>query len=60
MVRHMTESAAPKVAEVWDDVPGWCNQPDTQEARRDFRYRFARTVEDPIDLLKDTLNRLPA
>ena len=50
------ESAAAKVAEVWDDVPGWWNQPEVQEAREYFCHRFARTVENPIQVLKEALS----
>jgi putative transferase (TIGR04331 family) len=50
------ESAASKLAEVWDDVPGWWHQPDVQEALEYFRHRFARTVENPIQVLKEALS----
>lgn len=49
------ESAAAKVAEVWDDVAGWWNRPEVQEARRYFCERFARLPENPIQILKEAL-----
>ena len=49
------ESAAAKVAEVWNDVPGWWNQPKIQEARAYFCYHFARMPEDPLSVLKEAL-----
>ena len=49
------ESAAAKMSEVWDDVPGWWNQQDIQEAREYFCNQFSRTVDRPIQLLKETL-----
>lgn len=50
------ESAAAKVVEIWDDVPSWWNIPVIQEAREYFCHRFARVVDNPIKVLKDTLN----
>lgn len=49
------ESAAAKVAEVWDDVSAWWNQKDIQDARQYFCHRFARSVEEPIKALKEVL-----
>jgi putative transferase (TIGR04331 family) len=49
------ESAAAKVAEVWGDVPGWWNQEKIQEAREYFCHRFARTMDNPIQVLKEAL-----
>jgi putative transferase (TIGR04331 family) len=49
------ESAAAKVAEIWDDVPGWWNQPEIQEARMYFCRRFSRTAENTLDILKNAL-----
>jgi len=48
-------SAAAKVAEIWEDVPGWWNQPQIQRARENFCNRFARTLKNPTKLLKDIL-----
>ncbi len=49
------ESAAAKVNAIWNDVPGWWVQPDVQEARRFFCDRFSRTVDNPIQILKEAL-----
>lgn len=50
------ESAAAKVAEVWDDVPRWWGRSDVQEARRYFCDRFARVPKNPIRVLKEALS----
>lgn len=56
-ILHETpEAAAARAAEVWDDVAGWWNQPEVQDARRCFCDRFARTPEDLIRVLKETLS----
>lgn len=49
------ESAAAKIAEVWDDVKGWWSQPYIQDARRYFCDRFARMPEKPIGVLLEAL-----
>lgn len=49
------ESAASKVAEVWDDVPRWWHQSEIQEARRFFCDRFSRMPENPLRVLKEVL-----
>jgi putative transferase (TIGR04331 family) len=49
------ESAAAKMAEVWNDVPGWWDQPEIQEARTYFCHRFSRMPEDPLSVLKEAL-----
>jgi len=46
------ESAAAKVSEIWDKVHEWWNQPEVQEARESFCYRYARTPQNPIKELK--------
>ncbi|MEB3828468.1 LIC12162 family transferase [Phormidium sp. CCY1219] len=51
-------SAAAKVAEVWDDVPGWWNSSEVQAARRTFCDRFARMPENPTQVLKKALTEL--
>jgi putative transferase (TIGR04331 family) len=50
-----SESAAAKVAEVWDDVSGWWKQPVVQEVRESFCHRFARQIENPMAALKEIL-----
>lgn len=53
---HLTpESAAEKVNEVWDDVEGWWAQGAVQEARKQFCYRYARVIQNPIRELKKIL-----
>lgn len=53
---HVTpESAAAKVTEVWDDVQGWWQQKEVTEARQLFCHRFSRTVDNPIQALKEAL-----
>lgn len=49
------EAAAAKVAEIWEDVPGWWNQAEIQEARAYFSDRFARVPENPYRVLKEAL-----
>lgn len=49
------EKAAGKVAEVWGDVPGWWNSDPVQQARKNFCERYARTVADPVGMLKRIL-----
>jgi putative transferase (TIGR04331 family) len=49
------ESAAAKMTEVWDDVPGWWHQPEIQEARLYFCNRFARMPKNPLRVLEDAL-----
>jgi putative transferase (TIGR04331 family) len=50
------ESAAAKVAEVWDDVPGWWYSQEIQAMRDFFCHRFSRKVDNPIRVLKETLS----
>src|SRR3989338_2309075 len=52
------ESAAAKVTEIWDDVPGWWQQKAVMEARQFFCNRFACTVVNPIQTLKEALTTL--
>jgi len=55
------ESAACQMVRVWDDVAGWWNQPEVQEARLYFCERFTRIPENPVRILKDALTeRTPA
>ena len=49
------ESAAAKVAEICDDVPGWWHRVEIQEARHYFCDRFSRTIDNPIQALKEAL-----
>ena len=56
-VFHETpESAAAKVAEVWDDVSGWWHSREIQAMRNFFCDRFSRGVDNPIRVLKETLS----
>lgn len=45
-VSYTPDAPAPAVAEVWDDVSGWCNQPDTQEARRNLSMTLRHLVSE--------------
>jgi putative transferase (TIGR04331 family) len=49
------ESAAYQMVRVWDDVAGWWNQPEVQDARLYFCDRFTRMPENPIQILKEAL-----
>ena len=49
------KSAALKIAQVWDNVKGWWNQPDIQEARRYFCDQFARVPAKPMKVLREAL-----
>ncbi len=54
------ESAAAKVAEVWNDVTGWWNRPEVRGACVKFCDRFARMPENPIQVLKNALTTVKA
>lgn len=55
-ILHETpESAAKKVASVWDNVEGWWGQTEVQEARVYFCDRFARMPANPIRELRAAL-----
>ena len=43
------------MSEIWDDVEGWWNQNEVQEARLMFCDQFARMPENPIQELKEAL-----
>ncbi|OGZ18340.1 MAG: hypothetical protein A2Z68_00370 [Candidatus Nealsonbacteria bacterium RBG_13_38_11] len=49
------ESAAKKVSDIWNDVEGWWNKPEIQQARQFFCDHFARTVDNPVQVLKKAL-----
>jgi putative transferase (TIGR04331 family) len=49
------ESAARKVAQVWDDITGWWRDPEIQRVRLDFVERFARSPQNPIRDLRRAL-----
>lgn len=49
------QAAANKVAEVYDDVSGWWDQPYLQEVRAMFCERFSRNIPEPISELKRIL-----
>ncbi|MDO8788875.1 MAG: LIC12162 family protein [Sulfuritalea sp.] len=55
LLHESPESAAAKVAEVWDEVATWWSQPGVQEARRVFCDRFARVPVNPVGALKHAL-----
>lgn len=49
------ESAAKKVAEVWNDVPAWWYSEEVQSARKMFCDRYARVSSRPVGELKQIL-----
>lgn len=49
------ESAACQMVKVWDDVDGWWNQTEVQEARLYFCDHFARMPNDPVHVLEEAL-----
>jgi len=54
------ESAALKVAEVWDNVTAWWYLPEIQETRTEFCSKYSRTVKNPVkqllNILQETQN----
>jgi putative transferase (TIGR04331 family) len=55
---HLTpESVAAKVNEVWDDVNGWWEQNNVQDARKQFCDRYARQSQNPVCELKQILTK---
>lgn len=52
------ESAAAKVAEVWNDVGAWWQEPELQAARRAFCECYARLPDKPIKVLRDALTSI--
>ncbi len=56
-IYHKTpESAAAKMAQIWDDVPGWWSRSDIQQERNLFCNRFSRMPAKAISVLKDVLS----
>lgn len=49
------EEAAAKIVEIWDDVQGWWDQSEIQEARHHFCQQFARMPDKPIRILRKAL-----
>lgn len=49
------ESAARKMAEVWDDVAGWWQCPEVQSVRHEFCEEYAHIPRKPLDLMKKQL-----
>lgn len=52
------ESAALKVAEIWDDVAGWWTGFEVQDARNYFCNYFSRKVLNPVDKLYNNFTEL--
>lgn len=52
------ESAARKMAEVWDDVDGWWYDLKTQKAREVFCERFAHIPAKPLDSMASLVREL--
>jgi putative transferase (TIGR04331 family) len=50
---NSAESAAQKVASVWDDVPAWWSSECVQNARKFFCDRYARVSSRPVEELKE-------
>lgn len=50
------ESAARRVAEIWDDIEGWWAQIAIQEARKIFCNQYARVSKNPVNDLKKILH----
>lgn len=50
------ESASAQVAEVWNDVAGWWNQPLVQNARVVFCEQYARMPRNPIRTIRNALS----
>jgi putative transferase (TIGR04331 family) len=55
ILHHTSESAASKIAEIWDDVEGWWYQDEIQKVRREFCEQFAFTTDRPFYVLKEAL-----
>ncbi len=49
------ENAASAISNVWEDVTGWWNQREVQEARAIFCNRFARNPRNLIKELRDAI-----
>ena len=49
------EDAFEKVNEIWDDVEKWWSKMEIQEARKSFCVHYARTQENPIKKLHESL-----
>jgi putative transferase (TIGR04331 family) len=58
ILHHTPEAAAKRVAEVWDHVDDWWNQPERRHARESFCERFARVPDDPLGVLKTALTSI--
>lgn len=52
------ESAAARVAEVWNDVPEWWHRAEVQAARKEFCDRFARIPNNQTRILKKALTEV--
>ena len=52
------ESAARKMAEVWDDIDGWWHDLKTQKAREVFCERFAHILLKPLDSMASLLREI--
>lgn len=52
------KSAAAKVAEVWNNVGAWWQEPELQAVRRAFCDCYARLPEKPIKVLRDSLTSI--
>jgi putative transferase (TIGR04331 family) len=55
ILQDSPESAARKVAEVWNDVRAWWFSEEVQSVRKIFCDRYARVSNDPVSELKQIL-----
>jgi putative transferase (TIGR04331 family) len=46
IVYDSPQAAAEKINKIWDDVDGWWSDPETQRAKDDFCFQFARSQPD--------------
>jgi putative transferase (TIGR04331 family) len=51
------ESAANKMAEIWDDVDKWWQDEELQKVRIEFCDYFSRIPDNPLQVLQATLDK---
>lgn len=55
ILHFSAESASKKINEIWNDIDGWWNQKETQEARKKFCNQYAKHSNNPVFELKKIL-----
>ncbi len=55
ILHYNVKNAASKLIEIWDNVDLWWYQDSTQNAVKQFCNHFSNTVENPINILKRTI-----